>query len=278
MAWHLDYSMILILWGQDEVCKEQDHLVPLRLLANRQFSERSIERLTALDPDGWPFHQNDSNLLVRPNFLGLRTALVDFDAVIELEPEKGRHHWRGQPSNWWLSDASGRHYYNRGVVYHRMGLSPGKPGISSVGMHPKLRTPMVTQGSNGFSGHCYKKLNIWVWVNIRYLNNWMVNNDPGFCTFVIPKDRLLHAVTHIHILTWCRMIPDLHCVIGKRWSLQLMIYMGPHRLGISWPNGRSFYVALGELYWPHSDITVDPDWKRGSVPEMAFRFANSLTR
>ncbi|CAJ1418378.1 unnamed protein product [Effrenium voratum] len=31
------------------------------------------------------------------------TALLDFDAVIDLEPEKGRH------------------YYNRGVVYHRMG-------------------------------------------------------------------------------------------------------------------------------------------------------------
>eukprot|EP00434_Breviolum_minutum_P018445 symbB.v1.2.016273.t1/scaffold1235.1/size130242/4 len=32
-----------------------------------------------------------------------QTALLDFDAVIELEPDKGRH------------------YYNRGVVYHRMG-------------------------------------------------------------------------------------------------------------------------------------------------------------
>eukprot|EP00913_Durusdinium_trenchii_P017421 g16376.t2 len=35
--------------------------------------------------------------------LFMRTALVDFDAVIQLEPQKGRH------------------YYNRGVVYHRMG-------------------------------------------------------------------------------------------------------------------------------------------------------------
>ena len=43
-----------------------------------------------------------------------RTALLDFDAVIELEPEKGRH------------------YYNRGVVYHRMGR-----GLSNLSDLPR---------------------------------------------------------------------------------------------------------------------------------------------
>ncbi|CAL1153105.1 unnamed protein product [Cladocopium goreaui] len=58
-----------------------------RGLVYRDMGEYQLEALEVITP------------IYPPN----RTALVDFDAVIELEPEKGRH------------------YYNRGVVYHRMG-------------------------------------------------------------------------------------------------------------------------------------------------------------
>mmetsp|Transcript_60465 Transcript_60465/g.141611 ORF Transcript_60465/g.141611 Transcript_60465/m.141611 type:complete len:681 (-) Transcript_60465:178-2220(-) len=63
--------------------------------------ERALEAFNGGVPPDEALHE--ARGLVYRDMGDYQTALVDFDAVIDLEPERGRH------------------YYNRGVVYHRMG-------------------------------------------------------------------------------------------------------------------------------------------------------------
>ncbi|CAE7275041.1 TTC6 [Symbiodinium pilosum] len=63
--------------------------------------DRALEAFNGGVPPDEALHE--ARGLVYRDMGDYQTALVDFDAVIDLEPQRGRH------------------YYNRGVVYHRMG-------------------------------------------------------------------------------------------------------------------------------------------------------------
>lgn len=67
--------------------------------------ERALEAFNSGVPADESLHE--ARGLVYRDMGDYPTALADFDAVIELEPQRGRH------------------YYNRGVVYHRMGREQG---------------------------------------------------------------------------------------------------------------------------------------------------------